>query len=244
MFSNKVLYIPDYVVNEDVSTIIKYFDYYNIAKVKKVEIFKHIEPEYYVEDNNNYGFALIEIDKYYNNQGAINFYNNLENNKGIIVYDDPYFWEVKFSPFNDAKCSYVNDCVSNTCTLANYKKEENLKDPDLDTEEKYIYDDTSDDDDHDDNHDDDFNYNSYEKNFNKFKNKQSSKKRKLNKELFNIKNSIHDISTKQDKLLKLLIINNNLKNRANNRNNRNNLNNLNNKEFKNLWSRRLRVQIN
>ena len=241
MFSNKVLYIPDYVVNEDVSTIIKYFDYYNIAKVKKVEIFKHIEPEYYVEDNNNYGFALIEIDKYYNNQGAINFYNNLENNKGIIVYDDPYFWEVKFSPFNDAKCSYVNDCVSNTCTLANYKKEENLKDPDLDTEEKYIYDDTSDDDDHDDNHDDDFNYNSYEKNFNKFKNKQSSKKQKLNKELFNIKNSIHDISTKQDKLLKLLIINNNLKNRANNRNN---LNHQNNKEFKNLWSRRLRVQIN
>ena len=241
MFSNKVLYIPDYVVNEDVSTIIKYFDYYNIAKVKKVEIFKHIEPEYYVEDNNNYGFALIEIDKYYNNQGAINFYNNLENNKGIIVYDDPYFWEVKFSPFNDAKCSYVNECVSNTCTLANYKKEENLKDPDLDTEEKYIYDDTSDDDDHDDNHDDDFNYNSYEKNFNKFKNKQSSKKQKLNKELFNIKNSIHDISTKQDKLLKLLIINNNLKNRANNRNN---LNNQNNKEFKNLWSRRLRVQIN
>ena len=241
MFSNKVLYIPDYVVYEDVSTIIKYFDYYNIAKVKKVEIFKHIEPEYYVEDNNNYGFALIEIDKYYNNQGAINFYNNLENNKGIIVYDDPYFWEVKFSPFNDAKCSYVNDCVSNTCTLANYKKEENyctqqeeenLKDPDLDTEEKYIYDDTSDD------HDDDFNYNSYEKNFIKFKNKQSSKKQKLNKELFNIKNSIHDISTKQDKLLKLLIINNNLKNRANNRNN------LNNKEFKNLWSRRLRVQIN
>ena len=241
MFSNKVLYIPDYVVNEDVSTIIKYFDYYNIAKVKKVEIFKHIEPEYYVEDNNNYGFALIEIDKYYNNQGAINFYNTLENNKGIIVYDDPYFWEVKFSPFNDAKCSYVNDCVSNTCTLANYKKEENLKDPYLDTEENYIYDDTSDDDDHDDNHDDDFNYNSYEKNFNKFKNKQSSKKQKLNKELFNIKNSIHDISTKQDKLLKLLIINNNLKNRANNRNN---LNNQNNKEFKNLWSRRLRVQIN
>ena len=79
MFSNKVLYIPDYVVYEDVPTIIKYFDYYNIAKVKKVEIFKHIEPEYYVEDNNNYGFALIEIDKYYNNQGAINFYNNLEN---------------------------------------------------------------------------------------------------------------------------------------------------------------------
>ena len=241
MFSNKVLYIPDYVVYEDVSTIIKYFDYYNIAKVKKVEIFKHIEPEYYVEDNNNYGFALIEIDKYYNNQGAINFYNNLENNKGIIVYDDPYFWEVQFSPFNEAKCSYVNECVSNTCTLAKYKKEENyctqqeeenLKDPDLDTEEKYIYDDTSDD------HDDDFNYNSYEKNFIKFKNKQSSKKQKLNKELFNIKNSIHDISTKQDKLLKLLIINNNLKNRANNRNNQNN------KEFKNLWSRRLRVQIN
>ena len=107
MFSNKALYIPDYVLAKDIPTIIKYFDYYNIAKVKKVEVFKHREPEYYVEDACDYGFALIEIDYYYINQGARNFYNAIENNKGLIVYDDPNFWDVQFSPFKEDETNIV-----------------------------------------------------------------------------------------------------------------------------------------
>ena len=61
MFSNKMLYIPDYVVSEDIPTIINYFDYYNIAKVKNVEVFNHLESEYLTEYNDFYCFALIEI---------------------------------------------------------------------------------------------------------------------------------------------------------------------------------------
>jgi hypothetical protein len=87
MFSNKTLYIPDYVVYEDIPIIINYFDYYNIAKVKNVEVFKHHEPEYYVEDKYNYGYALITIDYYYNNQGARNFYSAIENKKFTIKFD-------------------------------------------------------------------------------------------------------------------------------------------------------------
>ena len=37
MFSNKMLYIPDYVVYEDIPIIIKYFEDFKIAKIKQVE---------------------------------------------------------------------------------------------------------------------------------------------------------------------------------------------------------------
>jgi hypothetical protein len=216
MFSRKDLYISDYVSPEHIPIIINYFEYYNIAKVKKVEVFKHLEPEYYVENTNtnNYGYALIEIDTYYVNQGARNFYSAIENNKGLIVYDDPYSWEITFNPFNEADhvsdpsedVSEAEDCYSS------YEEEEEEKD--------------------------DFNYNSYEKNFNCFKNKQNSKKQKITRELLDIKKTFHDISTKQEKLLKLLILNNKLKN---SKNNSKNTNNQKAKDPRNTWNRRLRV---
>ena len=218
MFSNYTLYIPDYVVVEDIPTIIKYFDYYNIAKVKKVEVFKHHEPEYYVEDDCQYGFALIEIDYYYNNQGARNFYNAIENNKGLIVYDDPKFWEVQFSPYKEDETNIVvsknnnknnNDlhyyCVENDeeCYYSSEELEE--------AKEESI---------------DKFNYASYEKNFNRFKKNQSSKKH-----LYEIKTAIDNINSKHDKLLKLLLINNDLKSKKQK-----------NKDYKNPWTRRLRIK--
>ena len=216
MFSRKNLYISDYVSPEHIPIIINYFEYYNIAKVKKVEVFKHLEPEYNVENTNtnNYGYALIEIDTYYVNQGARNFYSAIENNKGLIVYDDPYSWEITFNPFNEADhvsdpsedVSEAEDCYSS------YEEEEEEKD--------------------------DFNYNSYEKNFNCFKNKQNSKKQKITRELLDIKKTFHDISTKQEKLLKLLILNNKLKN---SKNNSKNTNNQKAKDPRNTWNRRLRV---
>ena len=218
MFSNYTLYIPDYVVVEDIPTIIKYFDYYNIARVKKVEVFKHHEPEYYVEDDCQYGFALIEIDYYYNNQGARNFYNAIENNKGLIVYDDPKFWEVQFSPYKEDETNIVvsknnnknnNDlhyyCVENDeeCYYSSEELEE-AKEASIDK----------------------FNYASYEKNFNRFKKNQSSKKH-----LYEIKTAIDNINSKHDKLLKLLLINNDLKSKKQK-----------NKDYKNTWTRRLRIK--
>jgi hypothetical protein len=228
MFSNNILYIPDYVVVDDIPTIIKYFDYYNIAKVKKVEVFKHREPEYYVEDvYNYYGYALIEIDYYYDNQGARNFYNNIENKKCLIVYDDPKFWEVQFSPFKEDKTNVlVNRTTDYTsdeeCYYSNEELEELEEEEHNDPKTIEYNDETS---------VDNFNYDSYEKNFNSFKKKQSSKKQKLHDHLYEIKKSINSINTKHDKLLKLLLINNDLKSKKQK-----------NKDYKNSWTRRLRYQ--
>ena len=232
MFSNKALYIPDYVLVKDIPTIIKYFDYYNIAKVKKVEVFKHREPEYYVEDACDYGFALIEIDYYYINQGARNFYNAIENNKGLIVYDDPNFWDVQFSPFKEDETNIVvsknnnknndNDlhyyCLESDeeCYYSNEELEEEETEETKETKETSV---------------DKFNYASYEKNFNRFKKNQSSKKQKMHDHLYEIKKSIENINSKHDKLLKLLLINNDLKSKKQK-----------NKDYKNPWTRRLRPQ--
>ena len=232
MFSNKALYIPDYVLAKDIPTIIKYFDYYNIAKVKKVEVFKHREPEYYVEDACDYGFALIEIDYYYINQGARNFYNAIENNKGLIVYDDPNFWDVQFSPFKEDETNIVvsknknknnnNDlhyyCLESDeeCYYSNEELEEEETKETKETKETSV---------------DKFNYASYEKNFNRFKKNQSSKKQKMHDHLYEIKKSIDNINSKHDKLLKLLLINNDLKSKKQK-----------NKDYKNPWTRRLRPQ--
>jgi hypothetical protein len=231
MFSRKDLYISDYVSPEHIPIIINYFEYYNIAKVKKVEVFKHLEPEYYVENTNtnNYGYALIEIDTYYVNQGARNFYSAIENNKGLIVYDDPYSWEITFSPFSEAadvsKAADVSDPSEEVCEAedcySSYDEEEEVSKAKEEEEEK-----------------DDFNYNSYEKNFNCFKNKQNSKKQKITRELLDIKKTFHDISTRQEKLLNLLILNNKLKN---SKNNSKNSNNQKAKDPRNTWNRRLRV---
>ena len=159
MFSKKMLYIPDYVVFEDIPKIIKYFDDFSIAKVKDVQVCKHLEPEYYVEDNYNYGYALIEIDYYYYNQGSYNFYNSIKNNKGIMVYDDPLYWEVQFSPFKEHNCELydVYDVYNNNSDTYYYNSEpdDEKKDP------TYIYEDESSSSD-----DDDYNYESYKKNYN------------------------------------------------------------------------------
>jgi hypothetical protein len=236
MFSNTTLYIPDYVVVEDIPTIIKYFDYYNIAKVKKVQVFKHCEPEYYVEDRCPYGFALIEIDYYYSNQGARNFYSAIENKKGLIVYDDPKFWEVQFSPYEGEKSSALVNSTNHFQDYSNayssdedcfYNSEELEEDQDH-KEEVSIRSNT-------DVCLDNFNYASYEKNYANFKKKQSSKKQKLNNDLYEIKTAINNICTKQDKLLKLLLINNDLKTKKQK-------NNQKIKEFKTSWARRLRHQ--
>ena len=228
MFSNKMLYIPDYVVYEDIPIIIKYFEDFKIAKIKQVEICKHLEPEYYVEDKYNYGYAVIEVEFYYNNQGAQNFYSAIENNKCLMVYDDPLYWEVQFSPFttSDTNTSYAHcDCSSPTthnvidiCDTSeeeeiyySSEEEDNPKDPD------YVYEESS---------DDDYNYETYNKNYFNFKTKQKAKKQKLSHELSTMKKTIEVIKTNQEKMRLLLIHNKKLKSKD--------------KEHKITWMRRLR----
>lgn len=225
MFSKKMLYIPDYVVYEDIPKIIKYFDDFNIAKVKDVQVCKHLEPEYYVEDSYNYGSALIEIDYYYNNQGSYSFYNSIENNKGLMVYDDPLYWEVQFSPFKEHNCELydvydVDNVDDNSSDTYYYNSEPDdiKKDPD------YIYEDDS------SSSDDDYNYESYKKNYNSFMSKQKAKRQKFDSELIKLRKTLELIKNKQTQMHALLI------------SNTKSIKKDTKKEIKPDWSRRLRIK--
>jgi hypothetical protein len=227
MFLKKMLYIPDYVVYEDIPKIIKYFDDFSIAKVKDVQVIPHREPEYYVEDRYNYGYALIEIDYYYYNQGACNFYNSIVNNKGIMVYDDPYYWEVQFSPFKEHNSQLYdvytindnsNDYNSDSDCSYTTESDDVKKDPD------YVYENDS------SCSDDIYNYESYKKTYNSFKTKQNAKRQKLNAELTNLKKTLELIKNKQEQMHALLISNSKGKSIKKD------------KDTKVDWTRRLRIK--
>ena len=112
MFQEKTLIIPDNVLPTDVETIRYWFEYYDIAKVDKVTFYLHEEPEYYVEDKNDYyGYAIVEIKEWLYNNCAFNFYENIYNLNGKMVFDDPYYWDVEFadtSKYNNRQYSDTN----------------------------------------------------------------------------------------------------------------------------------------
>ena len=245
MFSKKMLYIPDYIVYQDIPTIIKYFEDFNIAKIKNVQVFKHPEQEYYVEDKYTYCYALIEVDYYYNNQGAHNFYSAIENNKCAMVYDDPLYWEVQFSPFKERAMPLASDCTTSTSTCSNSicecttqventmcdtsteehysssgSEEDDPKDPDYEDEDEDEDEDTEE-------SDDNYNYETYKKHYSSFKSKQNAKKQKLTNQINELKKTIEVIKNKQEKMRLLLIHNKKSKSKT--------------KEHKTNWARRLRV---
>jgi len=237
MFSKKMLYIPDYVVYEDIPKIIKYFEDFNIAKLKNVQVFKHLEPEYYVEDKYTYCYALIEVDYYYNNQGSQNFYNAITNNKCAMVYDDPLYWEVQFSPFKEHTTPLVSDCNTSHCDCDTSPTNTVINDYKYDTStEEHYYSSSSEEDDpydpdyvdtQEESSDDDYNYETYKKHYSSFKSKQKAKKQKLSNELSEMKKTIEIIKNKQEKMRLLLIHNKKSKSKD--------------KEYKTNWARRLRV---
>ena len=239
MFLKKMLYIPDYVVYEDIPTIIKYFDEFSIAKVKDVQVIPHHEPEYYVEDRYNYGYALIEIDYYYYNQCACNFYNSIENNKARMVYDDPYYWEVQFSPFKQHNTQLYDDYTINDNSISYYANNANSNDYNSDSDCSYTteLDDVKKDPDYIDEQDssssdDTYNYESYKKNYISFKTKQNAKRQKLNAELTNLKKTLELIKNKQEQMHALLISNSKGKSIKKDKD----------KDTKVDWTRRLRIK--
>ena len=245
MFLKKMLYIPDYVVHDDIPTIIKYFEDFSIAKVKSVQVFPHSEPEYYVEDKYNYGYAVIEVEFYYYNQGSCNFYSAIENNKCIMVYDDPLYWEVQFSPFKEHNTycdknydvcdildkntfvdGYKNECsnyVSDEDCCYTSDSDNNLKDPD------YIYEEDS------SSSDDEYDYESYKKNYNSFKSKQKAKRQKLNTQLISLKKTLETIKNTQEQMHALLVKNNKLQSKDTKKSIK--------KDNNNDWTRRLRIKF-
>ena len=96
IFKRMVLTIPDLVLPQDIPSIINWFDYYGIADVKNVDVRKHPEQEYYVEDRPFYGYAVIEIREWYKNNGSLSFYENLIAGNAKMVYEDLEYWDVEF----------------------------------------------------------------------------------------------------------------------------------------------------
>ena len=128
----KTLVIPDLVLESDIPYITNYFDYYNLANVKKVTVFKHPEQEYYVEDRDIYGYAVIELEKWYENNSSLSFYENLINQKAKIIYDDPYSWVVEFydnfyKPYrieNESEPEEDYNCCDDTTTVVKHEEED------------------------------------------------------------------------------------------------------------------------
>lgn len=170
MYKKVILTIPDFVLQKDIPTIINFFHYYGIADVKNVSVFEHPEPESYVEDKQFYGYAIIEINKWYTNNVSKSFYENLIVGSAKIMYNDFEYWDVEF--YEPRTQEEVNAITQNL--------EEKLHEPADDNEEyyseedyrkseaqeakermesdvgEYVHDDEDDKEDHDDkeNHDD------------------------------------------------------------------------------------------
>lgn len=254
----KILYIPDYVTSADIVRIKEYFYKFNIAIIDNVYVYRHNEPEYYVNDDNYYGYAIIHVKEWYNTQVAINFYNRLLNNNAKIVYNDPEFWNISLLKIpiainHDTDNVLFDNLLDNsqfnlTPKQVNYidetSKDETSKDESwdccnvttsIDEIEKDNTDETSNDNEMfkfdeelqniefdntlEASYEDILNkqYKKYNKHFNKHK-------RKFNEEVTKLKNENIELSN-------MLI-----------RNNKNYLKNNRKRQFKNTWTRRLRLK--
>ena len=129
VFDKKIILIPDYVIPSDLSKIYHYFDYYNIASIKNVEI----KPNKGNTTNHSYIFsndfchAIIEVEEWCNNNSAYWFYQAIENNNCKMVYDDPSYWDVEFYVKLEEDYEYKNE-VSNQ----SYEQEDEVEDEDED----------------------------------------------------------------------------------------------------------------
>ena len=108
LYSNKVLYIPDFILPQDIPKVYHYFEYFNIAKLKDVKVLDHPEPEYNCEDRAYYGYAIIEVDIWYVNNASNAFYKSIMENSCKIVYNDPFYWDLEFYEGEDVD-NYENN---------------------------------------------------------------------------------------------------------------------------------------
>jgi hypothetical protein len=117
MFNKKLLFVPNNICETDENKIYKYFTYFNIAKIKNVEIIKY----YNVEDC----YAIIEIEKWNINRTSINFYNSIIDNKCKMIYDDPHFWELYVYDFVDDYYYYIDNKEELNILYENIRKNSN-----------------------------------------------------------------------------------------------------------------------
>ena len=134
VFDKKIILIPDYVIPSDLSKIYHYFDYYNIASIKNVEIKPNegntTNPSSNYLFSNEFCHAIIEVEEWRNNNSAYWFYQAIENNNCKMVYDDPSYWDVEFYVKVEEDYEYKNE-VSNQ----SYDHEEEVEDEDEDEDQ-------------------------------------------------------------------------------------------------------------
>ena len=223
MFKNTILKISDYFTYSDIPKVYHYFDYYNIAKVKNVTYYDLVESEYNIEDKQFYGYAIIEIEEWYNNNSAKFFYNAISENKGKIVYDDPYYWDVEFY-FNEEKSlSQEKDDKELQNDLEEYETKYNV----VVKDENFVFDDEvkEEEQNEEDQEDEDkkIQYEFYKKYDNRSKN---NKKQKYSSIIENLKAENND--------LRQILIKKQKNYRKNNKS----------KDKKSSWYRRLRPKMN
>ena len=230
MFTEKNLIIPEYVLEDDISDIYHYFDYYNIASLKNVTF--HADTKIMYEnpttgDTEFYGYAKIEVEKWENNATSRSFYNSIINNKCKMVYDDPEYWDVMFDtneelslehpepllhPLNEPLEETGDDCDDVPINLpADMPNNVQIEGP----VEESVYHDEPEDEPEDEV---EFNYEYYYKSY------EAPQTRSKTKAKTNPGN---------DKMLTEIIV----------KKNKNYLKNNKRKEYKNVWSRRLRQKL-
>ena len=238
--TKKTLIIPHYVTEADIPTIWHYFDYFNIAKVGNIKYYDHDDQIQY-NSHYTYGFAIIEIDEWYNNTGGNNFYESIVSGKCRMVYDDPFYWNVEFYDDEIEENSVNHSCQDHESEMLNNCNTHNADDndkPDVDTnsdcndnESYYDYESGSE---PDDPKDLDYEFkesDNEEDNYYEFYHKRLEKKVKTVKKNMTNKNSEtndKNIICLSDQLVKK---------------NKNYLKNNKTKSFKNEWSRRLRRKL-
>lgn len=137
MFQETKLVIPDFVSPLDIDTIHKWFETFNIAKVENVEFFEHEEPEYYVEDTKNfYGYAVIYIQEWYDNQGSRNFYQDIVNCDCKMIYDDPCYWTLEFYDYSLYEQVFTTPTIMHNNTPCDCEENEEIQENEKNDESK------------------------------------------------------------------------------------------------------------
>ena len=232
------LMIPDYTIANHVPLVYKYFNDFNIAKLKNVTYYDYPAEEN-DEDEPFYGYIIIEVEQWFDNVTSRNFYNAVVDNNCKMVYDDPSYWDVEF--YDNSEIDY--DAIEKECIYNSVKKEcddeEEVSD-ELDEEEVSDELDEEEGEEGDDlKNDPDYVYEEEDESKDKFyeyfnlmykmvkdkKKKEKTNKRKYNEEIEKL--------TYENNELKMLLV----------KKNKNYLKNNKSKDFKNAWSRRLRQKI-
>ena len=254
IYSKKVLYIPDFILHEDIPKVYHYFEYFNIAKLKSVEINDHPEPEYNCEYNCEYkayyGYAIIIVDEWYNTNISKSFYKSILENNCKMVYDDPYYWDLEFYEGEDIE--KFDNVQENEKVTIKIEESSIPSPPPLSLNESYENDDSEDsfksfeENDSEDSFEekDDINDVTYEfsdseneedqafEYYIKYEKKKLSKSKKTNVKKRKYNEEVELLKKENNELKELLI-----------KCNKNYLKNNKLKPEKNVWSRRLRVKM-